>query len=478
MRRTRYPVESPRTLLQSTSTREVPAETPARRQIARARAQRLGAPNENAEDLVLGRYLLLERLGAGGFGEVWRAHDELLRREVAVKRIMIGAGGGPIDSERATREALAAARLSHPAIVALYEACAVDEAFYLISELVHGQTLARLIATRELDDEHALQIGHTLAGALAHAHARGVIHRDVKPQNVLVPDHPQEADGAAKLTDFGGASLTGEDALTRTGDVLGTLAYMAPEQSEGREVGVQADLYALALVLYESLSGVNPVRGPTPAATARRIGRPLKPLQHERPDLPRQLTRALDVALSPAPEQRGTLDDLQVELEDTIERGLRRSRWNHARPRGAREPTLRQAQAVTPVPAHGRGHIPIAYPAGDVQPPDAVPEQADAAGPRLALPRALWLGLAAAAVAWQALAGRPGVALLAFAALAPLLVWPAERRPARLSGGWLAGALAPTLGLAGLAGAFPALAGQASRWRQRACVAALGYWWL
>jgi hypothetical protein len=471
-------VESPRTLLQSTSTREVPAETPARRRIARALAQRPGPPAEDAEDLVLGRYLLIERLGAGGFGEVWRAHDELLRREVAVKRIMIGAGGGPIDSERATREALAAARLSHPAIVALYEACAVDEAFYLISELVHGQTLARLIATRELDDEHALQIGHTLAGALAHAHARGVIHRDVKPQNVLVPDHPQEADGAAKLTDFGGASLTGEDALTRTGDVLGTLAYMAPEQSEGREVGVQADLYALALVLYESLSGVNPVRGPTPAATARRIGRPLKPLQHERPDLPRQLTRALDFALSPAPEQRGTLDDLQVELQDTIERGLRRSRWNHARPRGTREPTLRQAQAVTPVPTPGRAHIPIAYPAADVQPPDAVPEQADAAGPRLALPRALWLGLAAAAVAWQALAGRPGVALLAFAALAPLLVWPAERRPARLSGGWLAGVLAPTLGLAGLAGAFPALAGQASCWRQRACVAALGYWWL
>ncbi len=478
MWRTRYPVESPRTLLQSTSTSEVPAQTPARRRIARAPAQRPGAPVEDAEDLALGRYLLLERLGAGGFGEVWRAHDELLRREVAVKRIWLGTGGGPIDSERATREALAAARLSHPAIVALYEACAVDEAFYLISELVHGQTLARLIATRELTDEHTLQIGHALTGALAHAHARGVIHRDVKPQNVLVPDHPQEADGAAKLTDFGGASLIGEDALTRTGDVLGTLAYMAPEQSEGREVGAQADLYALALVLYESLSGANPVRGPTPAATARRIGQPLKPLQHERPDLPRQLTRALDFALSPAPEQRGTLDDLQVELEDTIERGLRRPRWSHARPRGAREPTLRQVQAATPVPARSPARIPFAYPAGDVQPPDAVPEQADAAGPRLALPRALWLGLAGAAVVWQALAGRPGVALLAFAALAPLLVWPAERRPARLSAGWLAGVLAPTLGLAGLAGAFPALAGQASRWRQRACLAALGYWWL
>jgi eukaryotic-like serine/threonine-protein kinase len=454
-------VESPRTLLQSPSTREAPADGPPRRPIARARAQRPAGPPEHADDLALGRYLLLERLGAGGFGEVWRAHDELLRREVAVKRIMIGP---PIDSERATREALAAARLSHPAIVALYEACAVDEAFYLISELVHGQTLAQLIAGGALADEHVLEIGHALAGALAHAHARGVIHRDVKPQNVLVPDHPQEADGAAKLTDFGGASLTGEDALTRTGDVLGTLAYMAPEQSEGREVGMQADLYALALVLYESLSGVNPVRGPTPAATARRIGRPLEPLQHERSDLPRELTRGLDRALSPAPDQRGTLDDMQAVLEDAIERGLRRSRWTHARPRRAREPTLRQAQAVAPVPAREQGHVPVVHSAGDVQPPHAVPEQADAVLPRLALPRALWLSLAGAAVAWQALAGRLGVALLVFAALSPLLVWPAERSPARLSAGWLAGVLAPVLGLAGLAGAFPALAGQAAGW--------------
>ena len=260
--------------------------------------------------------------------------------------------------------------------------------------------------------------------------------------------------------------------------MLGTLAYMAPEQSEGREVGAQADLYALALVLYESLSGVNPVRGPTPAATARRIGQPLKPLEPERPDLPRALTRALDFALSPAPEQRGTLDDLQAELEDAIERGLRRSRWNPARPRGAREPTLRQVQATTPVPARSPDRIPFAYPAGDVQPPDAVPEQAELLA--LALPCRAPCGWA-----WPApqLSGRrsPGARAWrcsAFAALAPLLVWPAERRPARLSAGWLAGVLAPALGLAGLAGAFPALAGQAARWRQRACVAALGYWWL
>jgi serine/threonine protein kinase len=215
---------------------------------------------------VLERYRLLERLGAGGFGVVWRAQDELLRREVAVKRVFLGEP--PIDAERASREAHAAARLSHPAIVALYEAHAVDDAFYLISELVDGDTLATLIAEESLEDEEILEISLALAGALSHAHARGVIHRDIKPQNVLVPHQadddatPQTLLAAAKLTDFGGASLVGEDVLTRTGDVLGTLAYMAPEQSEGREVGAQADLYSLALVTYEALCGVNPVAAP------------------------------------------------------------------------------------------------------------------------------------------------------------------------------------------------------------------------
>ncbi len=305
---------------------------PARRHIA--------AANEDVavDALVLERYRLLERLGAGGFGVVWRARDELLHREVAVKRIWLGAGGAAIDGERASREALAAARLSHPAIVALYEACPQEGAFYLISELVDGDTLARLIEQNELEDEEILEIGAALASALAHAHARGVIHRDIKPQNVLVPARsaepaaqaPQNLLAAAKLTDFGGATLVGEEALTRTGDVLGTLAYMAPEQSEGGEVGVQADLYSLALVLYEALCGFNPVRGATPAATVRRIGQELPALARARRELPDELTFALDRALAPAPGERGTLDELRDALEHTLERGLRRSRWRRA----------------------------------------------------------------------------------------------------------------------------------------------------
>src|SRR5829696_8289741 len=180
---------------------------------------------------VLGRYRLGARLGSGGFGTVYAAVDERLDRDVAVKAIPGGAGGDPND-ERASREALAAARLDHPGIVAVFDAGEDGEARYLISELVRGRTLDTLAAAGELSDRDVLRVGLALADALAHAHARGVIHRDVKPQNVIVPDRPRSARSAAKLTDFGVAHLAGDAPLTRTGDIVGTLAYMAPEQAD------------------------------------------------------------------------------------------------------------------------------------------------------------------------------------------------------------------------------------------------------
>ena len=496
-------MESPHTLIQPSREREITAQEPARRRIARR------GDGPAAEDLVLDRYRLLEQLGSGGFGVVWRAHDELLHRDVALKRVWLGVGGLQINAERASREALATARLSHPAIVALHEACAQDGAFFLISELVDGDTLARLIAEEALEDEEILEIGAALASALAHAHARGVIHRDIKPQNVLVPhpssdtpQSPQALLAAAKLTDFGGAALIGEDALTRTGDVLGTLAYMAPEQSEGRDVGVEADLYSLALVVYEALCGVNPVRGATPAATVRRIGRDLPPLARARRDLPAELTRAIDRALAPAPDDRGTLEDLRLTFEDALDRGLRRSRilrrgagWRRERGSDAHESAPGQAPDLDAV-ATPDGTL--LAPAGVTAPPRTreprrpaphvrehdehernLGEPDRAARPRrIRLPRGAWGACAAAVILWQAFAGRPGVALLLFAALVPLAVLPAEREDGPLGAGWLGCALAPVLGLAGLAGAFPAIAGQASRWRDRAALGALGYWWL
>ncbi|MDX6681782.1 MAG: eukaryotic-like serine/threonine-protein kinase, partial [Solirubrobacteraceae bacterium] len=183
----------------------------------------------HAGEIVLGRYRLVRRIGAGGMGVVYLAHDERLEREVAVKRIAI-----ELDPDaRGEREALAAARLSHPGIVALYESGRDEDAVYLVSELVRGRTLAQLIAAGDLSDRDVVRIGVTLCDALEHAHARGVIHRDVKPSNVICPESPEDGAGVAKLTDFGIARMADGDVLTRTGDVIGTLAYMAPEQARG-----------------------------------------------------------------------------------------------------------------------------------------------------------------------------------------------------------------------------------------------------
>src|SRR3954447_19220814 len=215
---------------------------------------------------VLDRYDLERRLGAGAYGAVWLGRDTRLERDVAVK--VVPRGDGP---PRAEREALAAARLNHPGIVSLYEAGADETAHYLVSELVDGVTLAEAEARGALSDRDVLRIGAALCEALEHAHAAGVVHRDIKPGNVIIPARPASEAGVAKLTDFGVAHLAGEDALTHTGDIVGTLAYMAPEQAEGARVGPAADLYALALVLYEALAGVNPVRAAAPAATARRV---------------------------------------------------------------------------------------------------------------------------------------------------------------------------------------------------------------
>jgi eukaryotic-like serine/threonine-protein kinase len=458
------------------------AEEPTSRLAPRPPADRSGLIQET---VVLGRYRLLERLGAGGFGVVWRAYDELLHREVAVKRISLGAGGDPIDSERATREALAGARLAHPAIVVLHEACAAEDAFYLISELVLGDTLAELIAAGELTDEELLEIALALTEALDHAHARGVIHRDVKPQNVLVPHHPDERGAVAKLADFGGARLSGEDALTRTGDVLGTLAYMAPEQSEGQAATEATDLYALALVLYEGFSGVNPVRGSTPAATARRIGARVAPLERRRGDLPVALTEAIDLALAPEPERRGTLEDLHLAIEEALVRGLRRPRRGRSRSRRANAASpgegalhLEARPGEEDKLVHNRDEQ-IGGQRGDIDPDLAAPgedlpeEESTTSSRRLLLPRAVWLGCALATVLWQVWVGHPGTALLLLAAGAPLLLL-----PRRAGLGWLTAALAPVLGLAGLAGASPALAGQRTRLLERTALAALGYWWL
>src|SRR5437764_8041900 len=307
--------------------------------------------------VVLGRYRLHRRLGAGGFGTVWHARDERLDRDVAVKLLprerVVGG--------RFEREARAAARLSHPSIVTLYEAAVDDDGAYLVSELVRGSTLGELLVAGRLSDRDIVQIGVGLCGALAHAHAEGVVHRDVKPSNILVPEHPATPAQLAKLTDFGAARIIGADALTRTGDVVGTAAYMAPEQAEGLEAGAPADLYSTALVIYEALTGINPVGTGTAARRARRLGAYLPPVRRQRRDLPRELGCAIDLALRPRPRERGSVEELRDALEASAAAladrpGVVASPWpgqtvgRTARSAGEREPG-RPREPAEPVPA-------------------------------------------------------------------------------------------------------------------------------
>ncbi len=263
--------------------------------------------------LVLNRFLIERRIGSGGFGTVYEAWDGRLERPVAVKAI---ESGGTRGSQRVLREAQAAARLNHPGIVTLYELGEENGNALLVTELVDGSTLADHNRIDRLSDREIGEIGADLCEALDHAHDRAVVHRDIKPQNVLVTEGGEPR---AKLMDFGVARLADGAALTAPGDVVGTLAYMAPEQAEGRTVGPEADVYSLGLMLYECWSGENPNRRATPAATARAIGARHRPLRRLRPDLPRELSDTVDACLQPRPDRRPALEELGGAIESSLD---------------------------------------------------------------------------------------------------------------------------------------------------------------
>ncbi|HEX7244777.1 MAG TPA: serine/threonine-protein kinase [Solirubrobacterales bacterium] len=287
--------------------------------------------------LVLNRFLIERRIGSGGFGTVYEAWDGRLERPVAVKAI---EASGTRGSRRVLREAQAAARLNHPGIVTLYEMGEQDGNALLVTELVEGSTLAELNREGALSDREIGEIGADLCEALDHAHDRAVVHRDVKPQNVLVTE---DGEPRAKLMDFGVARLADGAALTAPGDVVGTLAYMAPEQAEGHAAGPEADVYSLGLMLYECWAGENPNRRPTPAATARAIGDRPRALRRLRPDLPRELTATIDACLEARPARRPSLEELGTAIEGSLDL--------LAEHRGHRDRSLRLRAAAVAVAA-------------------------------------------------------------------------------------------------------------------------------
>ena len=323
-----------------------------------------------------------------------------------------------------------AARLNHPGIVALYELGADDEAVYLVSELVPGRTLAELTRAGAVSDRDVARIGSALCDALAHAHQRKVIHRDVKPQNVLVVDEPAAGAGFAKLADFGVAHLSSGDPLTRTGDVVGTLAYMAPEQAEGERVTAAADVYSLALTLYEGWTGTNPVRAQSPMGTARRLGTVLPPLRSRRQDLPEELGRTIDAALDPTPSAarrcascapRSTPPDRELSNEGglvepgTLERlGLRGDRpARDGMPLPGPRVLVLARRLAAGAAAGGLAAAALDYPAG-APPTSPLLVGTAVAIAVMVLPRIAWLATLAASVVWFVLPenGLNGAALV------------------------------------------------------------------
>jgi serine/threonine protein kinase len=230
--------------------------------------------------VLAGRYRLIRPIAKGGMAEVWEGRDEILSRPVAVKVLQPHLATDSTFVERFRREAISAARLTHPGVVATFDTGTDAGTAWIVMELIRGDTLRHLLNARgPMDPAMAIDVAGQIADALAHAHRAGLVHRDVKPANILLVE--EDGSPRAKVTDFGIAKATeglGGLDLTRTGIVLGTPKYLSPEQVEGHEPDARADLYSLGVVLFEMLTGRPPFEGPTDMATA---------IAHVRQDAPR-----------------------------------------------------------------------------------------------------------------------------------------------------------------------------------------------
>ena len=251
-------------------------------------------------NLFAGRYELGRLLGAGGMAKVYEAYDRRLDRQVAVK-LVPAVQSGPDLRQRFVREARSAAAFTHPNAVALFDAGESDGYLYLVMELVEGQSLADRLATEgPLKPAVAGNIAASVLAALAAAHAVGIVHRDVKPGNILLGPN-----ATVKLADFGIAKRHDADDLTVVGEIVGTPKYLAPELLEGAPATPSSDVYATGVVLFEMLAGHPPFEANTPLATAlAHRDHPVPNLSTLRPDTPTNLARAVNTAMAKDPTRR------------------------------------------------------------------------------------------------------------------------------------------------------------------------------
>ncbi|GAA1715596.1 serine/threonine-protein kinase [Streptomyces yatensis] len=292
--------------------------------------------------LIAGRYQLGDRLGRGGMGTVWRAYDQMLAREVAAKELHVTSDHHEHHRRlrRAQREARTVARLRHPHVVGVHDLVEHDDRLWIVMELIDGPSLARRIAdTGPLPPRHTAALGLQLLGALEAVHAAGALHRDIKPANVLL-----RGDGSAVLTDFGIAALEDDESLTTTGELLGSIGYMAPERLTAEEVGPPSDLWSLGATLSAVASGVPPFQRPTGAAALHAVTF-ADPVIPERVGPLRPIVQAL---LNKSPAQRPSAATLRTALQRVAD--------------GADDPgPLPPAAPAGPVPTPG----PVRTPGGD-----------------------------------------------------------------------------------------------------------------
>ncbi|HZC29054.1 MAG TPA: serine/threonine-protein kinase, partial [Gaiellaceae bacterium] len=279
-------------------------------------------------ELVLDRYRPLRPLGSGGSGSVWLARDEQSGLDVALKIVPREGKAGA----RAEREAEAAARLRHPSCQRAYAFGRDSQHVYIAYEYTPGRTFREALRAGELDDAAAIEAAAQMLEGLAHAHARGIVHRDVKPSNVLLAAE----DRSVRLLDFGLARLPQAETLTAAGDVPGTLAYIAPERLGGQPATAAADVWAVGVLLWEALAGRHPFWQSSLLETARAIGCGAPPLATLRPDLPKPLLVAVDRALDLDPARRPPAGV----LAETLREAGRRTRARVPRGTGLAVPAL------------------------------------------------------------------------------------------------------------------------------------------